>query len=100
MQPASLVTASDEDELTQIRVAVHALEKQTADYRRLQAECSTCVKCGWVQAEPNWCHLCKSRTAPPDWAKNLLDELDAARKAAQDAEERLEAIREVLETKP
>lgn len=58
-----------------------------AELVRLRLECSTCEKCGHVQAEPNWCHECGHRVSMPIWAGRLLAERDRLRKALEEIAE-------------
>lgn len=64
---------------------------------RLRAECPTCLKCGHVQGEPNWCHVCGHRTSTPDWAKRMIDEHQAESEAREKAEGRLRELRELVD---
>lgn len=69
---------------------------ERAELERLRSECCRCAECGHVQAEPNWCHVCRHRVEMPDWASELVGELMAERKALAAAEDRLEEVRDLI----
>lgn len=52
----------------------YAFEGHGALLARLIEECCRCTYCGYIQAEPNWCHRCRRRVEMPQWATSLLEE--------------------------
>lgn len=64
---------------------------------RLRSECCKCLKCGHVQAEPNWCHRCSHRVEMPAWAKELLGERQASMDACERAEDCIRELQRVIE---
>lgn len=67
----------------------HGLEDKVG-YARIEvvraSECSRCIACGYVQAEPNWCHECGGRVTFPAWAVDLMEELDTLRQVRDELE--------------
>lgn len=59
--------------------------------RRLISECCRCIDCGYVQADPNWCHRCRHRVEMPQWAISLLSERAALIEEVDSLREQLDS---------